>query len=168
MKRPRPNPRLVKIHRNYTVDEIARLLGVHKATIRQWIKQGLATIDDKRPTLVLGRDLRAFIEKRRAVNKRPCGPGQIYCMRCRVPRVPAQAMVECRARGPSLADLIGRCPECQSLMYRRVSLCKLPAVLGPLQVRDPEAPLRIGERASPSVNTDFEPEAQKHANAQPE
>jgi hypothetical protein len=168
VKKRRPNPRLVKIHRNYTVDEIGRVLGSHKATVRQWIKQGLPTTDDKRPMLILGRDLRAFIEKRRAGAKRPCGPGQIYCMRCRIPQEPADAMVECRARGPSLADLVGRCPACKSAMYRRVSLRKLPAVLGRLQVMDPEAPLRISERASPSVNTDFDQEAKNHANAQSE
>lgn len=27
-----PNPRLVKVHRNYSVEEIARLFGIHKNT----------------------------------------------------------------------------------------------------------------------------------------
>jgi hypothetical protein len=34
-----PNYRLVKIHRNYTVEEIARLLKVHKNTVRGWINR---------------------------------------------------------------------------------------------------------------------------------
>jgi len=29
-----PNPRLVKVHRNYLVEEIARLFRVHKNTVR--------------------------------------------------------------------------------------------------------------------------------------
>jgi Homeodomain-like domain len=44
-----PNPRLVKIHRNYSVEDIARLFGIHKNTVRNWLKQGLrpSTIDGR-------------------------------------------------------------------------------------------------------------------------
>src|SRR6516162_8070923 len=34
------NPRRVKIHRTYTVEEAARLFGVHKNTVRTWLKTG--------------------------------------------------------------------------------------------------------------------------------
>ena len=58
MKRPdsvkRVNARRVKIHRSYAVDEAARLLGVHKNTVRSWIKRGLPTVDNRRPILILG------------------------------------------------------------------------------------------------------------------
>ena len=62
-----PNYRLAKIHRNYTVEEVARLFGVHRNTVREWIKRGLPTSDDKRPKLILGRDLIAFLQAE------PCG-----------------------------------------------------------------------------------------------
>jgi hypothetical protein len=83
MSKRHPNPRLAKIHRNYTVDEIANLFGVHKNSVRNWVKGGLPTSDDRRPMLILGRDLVAFLHARRVKNKRPCQPGEIYCMRCR-------------------------------------------------------------------------------------
>jgi hypothetical protein len=38
-----PNPRRAKIHRNYTVAEIATLYTVHRNTVREWIKHGLPT-----------------------------------------------------------------------------------------------------------------------------
>jgi hypothetical protein len=76
-----PNPQLVKIHRSYTVEEVTRLLDVHKNTVRNWIKEGLPVIDDKRPTVILGRDLSPFLQARRIKNKQPCKPGEIYCLR---------------------------------------------------------------------------------------
>ena len=48
MPATRPNPRLAKIHRSYTVDEIATLYGVHRNTVRAWIARGLATVDQRR------------------------------------------------------------------------------------------------------------------------
>jgi hypothetical protein len=45
----RPNPRLAKIHRSYTVEESATLFGVHRNTVREWVRRGLPTSDRKRP-----------------------------------------------------------------------------------------------------------------------
>jgi transposase len=41
----RPNPNLAKIHRNYTLEEVANLFSVHKNTVRLWVKGGLATVN---------------------------------------------------------------------------------------------------------------------------
>ena len=57
VRRRHPNHRLVKIHRTYTVEDIAGLFGTHKNTVRQWIRAGLPTIDDGRPMLILGPQL---------------------------------------------------------------------------------------------------------------
>jgi excisionase family DNA binding protein len=66
MGKRHPNYRRVKIHRSYAVEQAARRLGVHKNTVRAWIKVGLPTIDDRRPILILGSDLIAFLRARRA------------------------------------------------------------------------------------------------------
>jgi hypothetical protein len=89
MHKRRPNHRLVKIHRSYTVEEAARVFGIHKNTVRAWIDAGLPVCKDMRPHLILGRELAAFLQARRAKKKRPCAPGEMYCFRCRVPRTPA-------------------------------------------------------------------------------
>ena len=94
MRKGRPNYRLVKIHRNYTVEDVARLFGKHKNTVRAWVKAGLPTCDSKRPTLILGRELAAYLLERRTKNKQPCQPDEIYCVRCRAPKRPAGDMAE--------------------------------------------------------------------------
>ena len=54
MRKRHPNPRLAKIHRSYTVDEVASLFGVHRNSVREWVKRGLPTSDGRRPMLILG------------------------------------------------------------------------------------------------------------------
>ena len=77
MSKRHPNPRLAKIHRNYTVEEVAVVFGVHRNTVREWVKRGLSTNDSRRPMLILGADLRAFLSARRMKNKQTCQPGEI-------------------------------------------------------------------------------------------
>jgi excisionase family DNA binding protein len=92
MSGKRINPRLAKLHRSYSAEEAARTLGVHKGTVRNWIKAGLPTVDKTRPVLILGSQLRDWLEQRRKAGKRPCPPGKLYCFKCREPRSPALGM----------------------------------------------------------------------------
>ena len=160
-----PNRRLVKIHRNYSVEEVARLFGLHKNTVRNWLKQGLAAIDDRRPTLILGQELSRFLHERRQKARQACGPGRIFCIACRAPRVPAGKMADCTATGPLAASLCGICPDCGRLIYRRINLAKIDAVRGDLEITFTQPRPRLGERAVPSVNCDSGEKAQAHEDA---
>lgn len=167
MAKPRANPRLAKIHRNYTVEEIATLYGVHRNTVRQWIKAGLPVVDQRRPVLVLGAALADFLRKRRTVNKRPCRAGEMYCVRCREPRVPAGGDVRYHPVTATQGSLVGICPTCAAGLYRSVSAANLGRFEGLLRIRLPPAVEHIGKSAQPSVNSDFTQDAQDHANAPP-
>lgn len=136
---PRPNYRLVKIHRSYTVDEAARRLEVHRQTIREWIKRGLQTCNDRRPTLILGRHLVPFLKTTRQRARRPCAAGELYCVRCRVPRRPRGDAAQLEIRTRSLATLVGTCPQCSAVMYRTLNLAKLNEVRGTVTVAAPSA-----------------------------
>ena len=129
-----PHHRLAKIHRAYRVDEVAKLYGVHPNTVRHWLKAGLRTVDSGRPALIHGTDLRAFHQDRRQRRKRLCQPGEIYCMRCRAPRRPAGDLMDCQFQSDRLGSLVGICPQCEALMYRRVSLARLAEALGSLHL----------------------------------
>ncbi len=161
----RPNPGLAKIHRNYTLGEIATLYGVHCNTVRAWIARGLPTVDERRPVLVLGSHLAAFLHARRVANKRPCRPGEIYCLRCREPRRPAHGAVRYRPLTPTLGNLVGLCGCCGAGLNRRVSLAKLQQVLGDLRVTLPLAQERIDDSPQPTLNSDFIQDGTDHANA---
>jgi hypothetical protein len=127
------------------VEEISLRFKTHKNTVRQWLKVGLPTIDEKRPILILGRDLKSFLQARRIKNKRPCEPGQIYCVRCRVPKCPAGDIAEYKPITASLGNLMGICPDCDAMLYRRVGRDKLAHIQGNLEVTISEAERQVSD-----------------------
>lgn len=154
----RINPRLIKIHRAYSVEEAARTLGAHKNSVRGWIKKGLPVVDGGRPVLILGHELRAFLERRRKAVKRPCPPGTIYCLKCREPRGPALGMVEYLPRNDATGDLTALCEACGTMMFRRARHRDVAAIMPRIDVQIREADARINERTSPSLNCDHRTE----------
>jgi hypothetical protein len=154
MGRRHPNPCLVKIHRNYSVEDISRLFKVHKNTVRNWLRDGMEPIDNQRPILIYGLEIRRFLTDRRTLSRRPCGPGRIYCLPCRAPKVPAGKFAECIATGDATGVLQGICPDCNRMIYRRVNPLKLDAVRGDLDVMLTQAGARIEETERPNVNCD--------------
>ena len=169
MRKRHPNYRLVKIHRSYTVQEIAKLFGTHENTVRRWIKSGLLTIrDHKRPKLILGGDLAAFLQERRVKNKRKCQPGEIYCVRCHAPQKPAGDMAECQVLTPTLGNLSGICPCCNFMIYRHVNLAKLEQVRGNLEITMTQALQHIGESSGLSINGDLKEARVDHGRPRPQ
>ena len=154
MGKRHPNHRRVKIHHNYTVEEIARRLAVHKNTVRTWIKDGLSTIDGKRPTLILGCEIRIFLQNRRSKNKRTCRAGEIYCLRCRAAKRPAGDMAEYLQINEKIGNLRAICPDCHSIMHRCVSIAKLGQVVGTIDVTFPQALRHLNDRKQPTVTMD--------------
>ena len=155
MRKRHPNPRLAKIHRNYSVEEVAGVFGVHRNTVREWVKRGLPTNDGRRPMLILGADLVAFLRARRVKNKRTCRPGELYCFGCRAPKAAAGDMADYQPLTATLGNLIAMCADCETIMYRRVSLARLGQVRGNLDITLPQALPHIDESAEPSVNRDL-------------
>jgi len=112
--------RHVRIHRSYTVAEAAERLGVHRNTVRNYLKRGLPSMKTSAGVLILGAALRAFLANRKAAAKSPCPPGFMYCLRCRAPRRPPTGLVELIWVEGGAPNLRGLCPECETLMHRRV------------------------------------------------
>ncbi len=147
----RYNCRRVKIHRCYAIAEIEKLLGVHKNTVLRWMAAGLNPIERKRPLLFHGSELRAFLQARQP-RKQPCRAGELYCVKCRVPRRPAFDEVDYVARSPTRGVLQGVCPTCASMIYRAAKFTALGEVCVGLTVshRDPQG--RLIDSLSPSQN----------------
>jgi hypothetical protein len=147
----RHNLRLIKRHWSYTAAELAATLNVTITTVRIWTGAGLRPIPGTRPYLYTAADIVTFL-KNREQPRQPLGPGEIYSVAARAPRVPAGGVVEIVPRSPTSADLVGICPDTGRRIYRRIRLAMLAEVLGPLKVRfgDDKAPIS-SSRVSPRV-----------------
>ena len=90
---------------------------------------------DRRPYLLLGSEIIAFLRARRAARKRACGAGELYCFGCRDPRKPADGLVELRTVPPSRIALVAICSGCEGVMRRFVSNRNVAAVGAEFHVR---------------------------------
>ncbi len=155
----RLNANLVKKSRSYDVGEIAELFGLHKNTVRQWIKEdGLEPIDGTRPTLIHGTALKAFVQARNAARKRPCGPSELYCVKCRCPQTPDGKYAEATPWSETCVDLRGFCPTCGIVMSLRVRKSDLAHRRVFLDITDAENEPSIGSSGGHSPNCDSDQE----------
>ena len=139
MSRRKVDHRLIKTRRSYTVEQLARLLGCHKNSVRVWLRQGLETLDAKRPLLIHGSAARKFLEAKRQSNKHKCGPAELYCFGCRAPRMPADRRATYSTNPSQAALLVACCWQCGTHMFKRVSARSLPKLqeLLDLKINEP-------------------------------
>lgn len=153
MANRRHSARHIKRLHSYDVRQAAKATGATPGTVRHWHKaKGLEAVVGVWPLIFRGVDIIAFFKKRSAGRKQRCGPGRIYCLRCRAPKTPALGMVDYRADTPKRGVLVGLCPDCGGLMYRRTSPANLAAAAGSLAVSMPSADSRLGEMREPYCN----------------
>tara|TARA_R110000851_G_scaffold280799_2_gene434159 strand:+ start:3164 stop:3544 length:381 start_codon:yes stop_codon:yes gene_type:complete len=126
------------------VEEAALLYEVHKRTVRNWIIKGLPICDDKRPLLILGTDLRLFLKQQRQENKRKCKPSELYCLKCREPRIPDQNTLQFIEETNTKGRVIAACSECNSWMNKYFKLDNLASIQRDLAVILPLQQKHIG------------------------
>jgi hypothetical protein len=152
MANRRHSGRRLQRRRTYNVREAAKATGATPCTVRNWQKNGLEAIAGIYPAIFRGIDIIAFLERRSRARKQPCGPGRLYCFRCKAPKRPAFDEVEFWPDGSKLGKLRGLRPDCASTMNRRTSLAKLTAATGDLTVSMRRAESRLSETTMPNCN----------------
>ena len=109
----------------YTLDEVGNLVGRSEKTIRTFIKEGLKTIDNKRPFLIRGYDLVAFLKQKNLKNRHSTNTDEMFCMKCREARTPKSKQIciqshECA----SFLCASALCPVCGTLMNKPYSIAR--------------------------------------------
>ncbi|SEK62649.1 hypothetical protein SAMN05421666_0707 [Roseovarius nanhaiticus] len=117
----RVSARRVKVHRQYTYESAADALGVTAHTVRAWREVGLAVLDSQKPHLILGRELKRFIESRMSTKSRKLALDEFYCMSCRAPRAPYGAMADYVPFNTTRGRLVVLCGVCETPCNKFVS-----------------------------------------------
>ncbi len=158
----RPDWRRIKGKLSYTIDEAARALGTHRNTVRHWVtKAGLPAMTEARPHLILGSDLVGFLQARHASRKRRCSVGEIYCLRCRVPRRPVPGLLEYRPLTSKRGRVVGICSTCEAILHRFVSVRLAAAVASEFNLQIEVRHESLTDSALPTLNCDSRTPAEK-------
>ena len=105
----------------YSVSGAATLLAVAEGTIRAWLRAALPALDRNRPTLILGADLKAWLQERQISRRHKCGPDELFCLRCRRPRTLRPNSTELIEKNPKKLMIRGKCSTCGTVMHKVTS-----------------------------------------------
>ena len=145
----------IRTHWNYTVAEVAELCGVHRNTVRAWIGEGLPVIGDRKPFLIRGSDLKAFLEARAKRRKQPLADGEFYCFACRKPRRPVAGLLDYETAANGAGRLVGLCAVCETVMYRSASRADAARLLDAVGVTIVTAADTLDEPTGSPANSDL-------------
>ena len=160
------SPNKIKAHRIYTVWEAAEALGKHRQTIIRWINdQGLTADRSRKPWLIKGTDLRAFLGHQRTKAKCKLSLHHIFCLGCKSPREPAGKFADYTQQTATTGMLSGLCPTCECVINKVVRRADLEAIRAKVEVTVQQADPRLVSRTDAPLNVTFTDEDQTHVKA---
>lgn len=121
-KRRRYNTRRISRNKSYSIQEIAELFNLHKHSVLLWIKSGLKKIDDSKPYLIYGADLIHFLDNKQKKRKHKCKPNELFCFKCKCPRLPKSGSVQITARNVYRLKISAKCEICNTKMFKDASV----------------------------------------------
>lgn len=128
----------------YNTGEICSLYAkqkLHQKTILKWLKMGLKKVDGKKPILIYGNDLKEFLGKQNKLRKNKTELAEIFCLKCREPKIPYKKQIAIEKRG-NFHNIKAVCPTCKSKINKGIGfddfaeLKKLYAVVDVSQLYD--------------------------------
>lgn len=146
----RYNTRAIKTNHPYTVEEAAEVLGVHEQTVRAWFLKGLRVLRSKTPHIILGDDLKQFLDKQQARRRRPLRPNELYCLKCRAPKVPLGNLADYIPDGEERGRLAGLCPDCENQCHRFIRCDQIGVQAPNLDVASPACVNSLNEPIDPA------------------
>jgi hypothetical protein len=116
--------RKIRLSKCYSIQQCSIALGISLATVRAWLRQGLPTVPNGKPILIPGDGLKTWLTQRRLSRKQSCKSDELYCCRCRVPRMAKVGSVVIAKRNSKTVAIRALCGTCNTRMNKGGSLAK--------------------------------------------
>ena len=149
------NTNLIKETLCYSTNEMAKRFNIHKRTVQEWYKAGLPRIDKRKPSLVLGADLKDFLKQRMNKRRSKCRRNELYCMKCKAPRQSRDNTVDIRFLSKTRLMILGLCAQCHTKTNKVNSTQNLMEISKIFAIRQIHNRDLIGSDL-PSLNTDIQ------------
>lgn len=124
----------IRIHQTYEVWEVSETLGITGQTVRKWMADGLPVLNAKRPALILGIELKSYLDAKGAKAKQKMALGECMCMSCRCPRMPYGLKVDYIPMTSTTGRIRALCEQCGAVCVRFTSKVKLAELSTVLQI----------------------------------
>ena len=112
----------------YTIDDICNLYAsrkLHPQTVRKWLKKGLATIDNHKPSLIHGINLKQFLSKINDDNQLEIDFEEFYCFACKEAHIPLSRIIYVENKQQYIwAKAL--CPKTKKVMNKCYKLADFP------------------------------------------
>lgn len=118
----------------YTIEEASEVSGVSPRTIRNWASGGLRVMDDTRPALIRGDDLRDYIKSKRNSRSVKTRINTFYCVKCRKERHAAEGFADCEVN-EGRAKLTAFCETCETVVSKPVAESRIPEIARTLDLK---------------------------------
>ena len=118
------NTRIIKPKYAYQLKQISNLYGISIRTVRNWIKEGLQIVESIYPYLVIGSELKRFLDKKQQDRKTKLSINEFFCAKCRQARKPLSNVVSLKYSGKTVGRGIkdftiqGSCEVCGTKLNR--------------------------------------------------
>ncbi|MBV2185929.1 MAG: tyrosine-type recombinase/integrase [Rhizobium sp.] len=114
------DPTKARRHWVYARERVCDIFDVGDSTITNWIGKGLKLVDNKRPQLFAGYELRRFITRMRWPYGRPPESGRLFCSVCLGFKALVRESIQTRSDGIARLLMTGRCTDCHNMLQSRV------------------------------------------------
>ncbi len=122
------NYTLIESNRSYSTEKIQKLLKIHPQTIRGWVKEEGLQCVSKKPMLIYGAILKAFIKTRNEKHKKTLDFKEMKCLKCRNISVPKDNQISIYNNQNGSIRAVGVCSNCDnefSKLYKKNSTYEL-------------------------------------------
>ena len=126
----RYDPTRAKRHWVYSRSDIEALFGVSETTVTNWIKRGLNPVDDHRPQLFSGYELRRFLNDMSWPYGRAPKDGRLYCCQCPGFNALRQGNIRTSSMGIDCLSVAGLCSACHNPLQAVVPAADIAEIIG--------------------------------------